>query len=269
MTVPLLWFHKKGGKSKLLRSQQGSLAVEGMLTLPVLLLVLLLCIALIYTIRGTLILDHALAAACRELAESSYLLQQAVGLGMQLQEFSDDKLLKEAAAAGLGSIWAAGCLNKYLSAYPEFRAAIEWRRIKVPAFDAEAVEEVLAAEAEEEKDRYDSDDVVLILCFTPARLNGITAILPDSWQIIFSKRQRAWLTGRSLPPERGLEQAAGRKEAGPLVYITRWGIRYHTENCRYLAKSKIPAYLNRLAAAYGPCQVCRPPYRSGQLPAAG
>lgn len=262
MTGPLPWFRKKKDKPKLLKNQQGSLAVEGMLTLPFLLLVLLLCIALIYTVRGVLVLDNALAATCRELAESSYLLQQAVGLGM------DEKALGNLAAAGISSFWANSCLNKYLSEYPEIKQAVGWRQARGPFFAAEGARGVAGIGTAGENDS--DDDVILVLCFTPAKLNGITAILPDSWQIVFAKRQRAWLTGRSLLPERGLEQAAGRKEQGPLVYITRWGIRYHTENCRYLAKSKIPAYLNRLAAAYDSCRVCRPPSRQPEyLPAAG
>ncbi|MEL7624860.1 MAG: hypothetical protein AAGU12_14940 [Clostridiales bacterium] len=262
MTGPLLWFRKKEDKPELLRNQQGSLAVEGMLTLPFLLLVLFLCIALIYTVRGALILDNALAATCRELAESSYLLQQATGLGI------DEKTLGNLAAAGISRLWANRCLNKYLSEYPEIEQAVEWRQARGPFFAAERAGGVAGVGTGGENDS--EDDVILVLCFTPAKLNGITAILPESWEIIFTKRQRAWLTGRSLLPERGLEQAAGRKEQGPLVYITRWGIRYHTGNCRYLVKSKIPAYLNRLASAYGPCQVCRPPSRPPEyLPEAG
>lgn len=234
-----------------------------MLTLPFLILMLLLCIALIYTVQGTLILDNALAATCRELSENSYLLQQAAGLGIE------GKILGDLAVAGISSLWANRCLNKYLSEYPEIRQAIEWSQTNGPFFSAEGVGDIAEIGGDADNESND-DDVILILSFTPAKLNGVTAILPDAWKVIFAKRQRAWLTGRSLLPERGLEQAAGQKEQGPLVYITRWGIRYHTNDCRYLAKSKIPAYLNRLAAAYDPCQVCHPPSRSlGELPAAG
>jgi hypothetical protein len=283
MTALLPWFRKKRSKSRLLKNQRGSLTLEAMLTLPVLLFLLLLCVALINTVRCALILEGALGAACREIGESSYLLRQAVGLGIdllkdegQMAELPATGVLSELPAAGalgelaetgMGHLWAAHCLNKYLGENTELKEAIEWRQARVPVFADEESGWTAAAEEGGDggglgaKSDYDEDDVVLTIVFTPARLKGIAALLPDAWQIIFTKRQRAWLTGRNLLPDRGLEQAAGKKEQGTLVYITRWGIKYHVESCRYLAKSKIPAYLERLAAAYGPCQVCKPPGR--------
>jgi hypothetical protein len=281
MTAPLPWFRKSRGGAGLLKNQRGSLSLEAMLTLPFLLFLLLLCVALIQTVRGALVLESALGAACRDMAESSYLLRQAVGFGLdvlwedeQTGPLPGEESLKNLAENGAGSLWAAYCLNKYLGGKEEYKAAIECRQARVPVIadqesgeTAETAETVGGAAAEgaagsgDGKAGYDEDDVVLTIVFTPARLNRITAILPDSWQIIFTKRQRAWLTGRNLLPDRGLEQAAGNKEQGTLVYITRWGIKYHVDDCRYLAKSKIPAYLERLSAAYGSCQVCKPPAR--------
>lgn len=43
------------------------------------------------------------------------------------------------------------------------------------------------------------------------------------------------------------------------VYVTRTGKRYHRENCRYLASSKIPMSLKDAKQnGYTPCKVCRP-----------
>lgn len=45
-----------------------------------------------------------------------------------------------------------------------------------------------------------------------------------------------------------------------IVYITRTGKKYHTEDCRYLSKSKIPITLKEaIQRGYTPCSVCSPP----------
>ena len=63
--------------------------------------------------------------------------------------------------------------------------------------------------------------------------------------------------------ERGLW--APREEKKPevsedtLVYITRTGKKYHTEDCRYLSKSKISIFLKEaIQRGYTPCSVCSP-----------
>jgi hypothetical protein len=44
-----------------------------------------------------------------------------------------------------------------------------------------------------------------------------------------------------------------------IVYITRTGEKYHTENCRYLRHSKIAVTLNdEIKSSYEPCKVCKP-----------
>jgi len=45
-----------------------------------------------------------------------------------------------------------------------------------------------------------------------------------------------------------------------IVYITKTGKKYHSENCRYLSKSKIPISLKEaVEKGYAPCSVCGPP----------
>lgn len=261
------------------RDNRGSLTVEAMLTLPVLFLALFLCIGLIYSIHSAMILDRALAETCDELAENSYLLRQAWGLGMDF--FRDNEAaaaLVDSGALGLlaqnlgGYLLAESCLDRLLQDYPDIKGAITWQLAMTPGpegggaqifgFEEEGlVGEVLAGLQSWAGAVLSEDDVVLVLSFKPAKLNRITALLPDSWEITFAKRQKAWLVGRNLRPHRGQEQEAGKKDDGPLVYITRWGIKYHLDGCRYLAKSQIPAYLNQLSEAYDACSVCRPPPR--------
>jgi len=252
-----------------------------MLSLPLLLLVIFLCVGLIYSIQGLIILDQAVAETCGELAESSYLMQQAWGMGMDLLHESEtfsgladatgSDLLRDAA----GFMLASNYLNIHLKEHPEVRRCIEWKLAKLPGRieddgtgDANGISVGNGIEVGNsiffDTFFFDDDDVALVLSFTPARLNRVTSMLPGAWQITIIKSQRAWLTGRNLLPGRGLEQFAGAKGRGPLVYITRWGEKYHKDECRYLRKSQIPAYLNELSEAYGACSVCKPPQRNGE-----
>lgn len=44
-----------------------------------------------------------------------------------------------------------------------------------------------------------------------------------------------------------------------IVYITKTGKKYHSADCRYLSKSKIPISLKDAALSSTPCSVCNPP----------
>jgi hypothetical protein len=251
-----------------------------MLTLPVLLVALFLCVGLVYGMHGALVLDRALAESCRELAEYSYLLRQAAGFGLSfvgdnqiVQELTEPGLLTDVAGSLAGYAVAAHCVNKHLMEYEDVRGAAKllWARLPLGQSDGEGdggggdigkgketgddfaslFEGLLA----------DRDDVILVLTFTPAKLNRITAMLPDSWQITITKRERAWLHGRILPPQRGQEQPAGKKGTGPLVYVCDYGVKYHMDGCQYLWNSGSPVYLNELSEAYGACSKCKPPPR--------
>ena len=294
-----------------LREKDGSLTVEAMLTLPLLLITLFLCVGLVYSIHGMLVLDQAAADACRELAESSYLVGQAWGAGIgavmdhaQIGELTQAALASGAAEQMGGYLLAANCLQKHLKEYPAIAGSVSWDRVRLPLRSEEndqpdtggalpdtgeglpdtgegllgagegllGVADVADAslngfasgdqryELYPDGLRYDEDDVLLVLQFTPAKISRMTSLLPSSWHVTIVKRERAWMTGRNALPERGKEQAAG-KDAGPLVYITNWGEKYHVDGCRYLRKSQIPAYLNELATWYGGCSVCKPPPR--------
>jgi hypothetical protein len=49
------------------------------------------------------------------------------------------------------------------------------------------------------------------------------------------------------------------------VYITASGEKYHSDGCRYLAKSKIAVSLgDAVANGYEPCKVCKPPTLDSQ-----
>ena len=64
--------------------------------------------------------------------------------------------------------------------------------------------------------------------------------------------------------ERGLWAPKEEKDQeineSTIVYITRTGKKYHTADCRYLSKSKIPITLKEaIQRGYTPCSVCGPP----------
>ena len=255
-------------------NDRGSLTVEAMMTLPALLIALLLCAGLVYSVHGALVLDRAMAYSCSELAENNYMLLQAVGMGVdlvsagrsqQVRVLSQSGAATELAGGLAGYALASACLDKHLKGHDDIKSAVRLQMARMPMQPCDTrMREVgwgIDWKAAWGEFVFDEDDVVLIITFTPAKLNRVTSILPDSWQITMVKRERAWLIGRNLPPHRGLEQAAGQKGKGPLVFITNWGIKYHMDGCRYLAKSKIPAYLNELSEAYGACSVCKPPPR--------
>jgi micrococcal nuclease len=53
-------------------------------------------------------------------------------------------------------------------------------------------------------------------------------------------------------PEPGLDKADGT------VYVTKTGVKYHREGCRYLSHGSKPLPLNEAAMMYGPCSRCSP-----------
>jgi len=63
------------------------------------------------------------------------------------------------------------------------------------------------------------------------------------------------IDGKDTKAEK-IEPKEGRGE----VYLTASGTKYHTETCRFVAKSKIPCTLaDAKAKRFEPCSVCNPP----------
>jgi len=44
-----------------------------------------------------------------------------------------------------------------------------------------------------------------------------------------------------------------------IVYVTKTGEKYHTEQCSSLKKSKIAISLEKAVKSYQPCKLCNPP----------
>ena len=59
-------------------------------------------------------------------------------------------------------------------------------------------------------------------------------------------------------PEPSPTIPAQTQEKSTIVYVTRTGTKYHSENCRYLSKSKIPVNLEKARQKYASCSVCKP-----------
>jgi len=71
-------------------------------------------------------------------------------------------------------------------------------------------------------------------------------------------QKKARQEGRGLwgKPEAQVKEDQKPSEEG-IVYITRTGAKYHSGNCRYLSKSKIPISLkDAIATGYSACSVC-------------
>ena len=229
--------NKTDKTAKKWRSEAGSLTVEALLVLSVFLFCMLFMIALVQTSGQLLCLDRALTATIREITAASYTLQQ--GIHIVAGNTSEDLIIPDS----ITEAWAEHCLQKHLADYVQMKPALVWKQTVAP----------------QNRGQNGSEDVLLRMEFWPARVKTAAAAwLPKGLVITLVKRQKAWLIGKELLPYRGLEESAELKKTGPLVFITRWGTHYHRENCRYLRISKIPSYLNTLAAFYMPCSVCRP-----------
>ncbi|MBS3957563.1 MAG: thermonuclease family protein [Clostridiales bacterium] len=69
-----------------------------------------------------------------------------------------------------------------------------------------------------------------------------------------------WSVGGEAPAAPSGTGVRGDPPGGTTVYITRTGERYHTGECRHLARSKIPVTLDEAKArGFTPCQTCQPP----------
>lgn len=67
--------------------------------------------------------------------------------------------------------------------------------------------------------------------------------------------------------ERGIwapnDEQKRKSSEGTIVYITRTGKKYHTENCKYLGKQKISITLKEaIKRRFTPCSSCNPPRRT-------
>lgn len=73
-------------------------------------------------------------------------------------------------------------------------------------------------------------------------------------------QQRAKLMGKGLWNKSLALVPAVEKPSGAVVYVTKTGKKYHGQDCRFLAKSKIPLSLNEAKKrGFSPCRVCKPP----------
>lgn len=82
---------------------------------------------------------------------------------------------------------------------------------------------------------------------------------PMSIGMVHTAVEKAWLKGSSGVVAAAEEGFDLEDPSGEVVYITRTGIRFHEETCRYLRKSKLPTTIGEAEAkGYTPCKVCKP-----------
>jgi len=104
---------------------------------------------------------------------------------------------------------------------------------------------------------FDSDDVVLQVEYDyRIKLPFIKAF---NVKMVHSAVERAWING-SFGVLTEKDEGLNLEPEANIVFITRTGIRYHKESCRYLRKSKIPIEIEGAKkGGYTPCKVCKPP----------
>jgi hypothetical protein len=106
-----------------------------------------------------------------------------------------------------------------------------------------------------EKD-FSRDDIVLQLSYD-YKVN-LPFLGPLNIRMIHTAVERAWING-SFGILTADDEGFNLESEGRIVYITRTGIRYHEEDCRYLRKSKIPIIIEEAeGSGYTPCKVCKP-----------
>ena len=232
----------RGRDQGLCRTEKGSLTIESLLVLPVCLLALLLVLGLIRTSQAALAADLALDETAALLAKQAYVMEQMLQPAEESQGAGPRQTLV------------------MLTAQKAFEQALREKQGILQSFDGERLRGIASLEVRLD---FAAGKLELTLSFPPAGLGGYLALLPRHWLLRFQRSRLLWLTGRNLLPDRGLEKSFAGIKKGPVVYITRWGVCYHQKECRYLAKSSIPADLSRLSKAYRACSIRRPPGRQG------
>jgi hypothetical protein len=58
--------------------------------------------------------------------------------------------------------------------------------------------------------------------------------------------------------ETATDNAAIQQNTETFVYVTSFGKKYHTENCRYVSGGASPIEIEKAKKGYSPCLVCKP-----------
>ena len=84
--------------------------------------------------------------------------------------------------------------------------------------------------------------------------------LTDELSLFKAYQQRARLSGKGLWSKSLTLVPPAKEENQVSVYVTKAGKRYHRQDCRFLAESKIAINLGEAkACGFTPCRICQPP----------
>jgi hypothetical protein len=230
------------------------MTVEAALILPVLILFFASLMSLVNLAQTLITLDGAVQASAREMAVYAYPMERIVtGLGASVPE-DVNLIVPELIRNQL----ARRALESRLK---ETRVPMD--RIRILAAEFPQGEDIFnQRKAAGEFDRFDADfgydDVFLYAVYTPGWLGWVPGL---DGGVPLKATERGWLKGQGVlfAPEERENSIFQTEEEAVYVYVTRTGIRYHREDCRYLKKSKIPMTLKEAARFYTPCKVCAPP----------
>ena len=239
----------------MIRRTKGSMTVEAAILLPLLILFFGSLMSLMSLVRTLVMLDSVTQAAVREMAVYAYPIDRIADIGAGLIDDAD-RILPE--------IWRFGLAEHALSARLE-GTGISMERIEILAAEFPQGEEVYRRR--KDSGRFDSygevfgpEDAYLALRYQPVWTGWIPGLEAG---ITLKAVERGWLKGHgALFAPRVSEKSIfedEKEEETLYVYVTRTGIKYHREDCRYLRKSKIPMALKEAKVNYGACKVCAPP----------
>ena len=229
------------------------MTVEAALILPIFILFFSSLMGLTNLIRTFVVINGATQAAAREMAVYAYPVDRISDFGGGILEDSN-RIVPESVRIGLAN-------HALKSQFDDDSILLECITIIAAEFpqgeDKFRIRKAAGA-FESYSENFSADDVFIAILYQPAWINWIPGA--DNG-IVFKAVRRGWSEGRgafySLEKH---ERSIFKEEIETVyVYITRTGIRYHREDCRYLAKSKYQMSLTEASEKYTPCKVCVPP----------
>ena len=281
------------------RFKRGSITVEACISFPIFLTLFFLFLFFIKLIGLSILLDHGAAQTAKQVAATSYpigLLANAhevargeLDLDLDKLFGSAEQLLPEHLKESLGSMvvpWATGGKNALWELQNDTLEKLSYSIIQkvLHSFLDEELKKgqslrllyakipytVLMKEQDEGhggkrqngaalaagKDFGQEDAVVQIAYEYAFRLPFIGE---RKLTLVSTAVERGWIRGSNGVVTVSQEGLEFEEPVAYTVYITRTGIRYHINGCRYLRLSKMAIEeKDAVSQGYTPCKVCKP-----------
>jgi len=229
------------------------MTVEAALILPMVILLFASLLGLMNLVRIFVVLDSAVQATIRDMAIYAYPMERITDFSGGIIE-DPFRIVPKSIGADLAS-WA-------ISTHLEKESAI-LERIQVKAVEFPQGEELFrqreaSGDFVDYSEGFGCNDVFLAITYQPVWAEWFPGV---DGGIVFQAMERGWVEGKgTLFAVENIERSIFKEEKETVyVYVTRTGVKYHREDCRYLAKSKIIMSLTEASKRYEGCKVCVPP----------